>query len=64
MPMWILTVSDPLRDARHFSHLKDCVIVVDFDPEIHVDLGGTFALIALTENTLECPGFMVYTTDD
>lgn len=64
LPMWLLSVADPLRVARYFAHLKQVVIVVDFDPDIHTDLGGTFALIALTTSTLECPGFVVYTTED
>jgi hypothetical protein len=62
-PMWLLSVADPLREARHFAHLKDCVILVDFEPELYADLGGTFALVALTTSILECPGYMVYTTE-
>ena len=60
--MWLVTVEDPLATAVLFSSFDEYVIVVDFSVEEHVDLGGTFPLIALTTEHLECPGFMDYTT--
>jgi len=60
--MWQVTVVDPLATAVLFAAFPEYVIVVDFSVEEHVDLGGTFPLIALTTEHLECPGFMDYTT--
>lgn len=60
--MWLVTVEDPLASAMLFGSFKDYVILVDFSVEEHVDLGGTFPLIALTTEHLECYGFMDYTT--
>ncbi len=60
--MWLVTVEDPLATAVLFASFKQFVIVVDFSVDEHVDLGGTFPLIAITNEYLECPGFMDYTT--
>lgn len=60
--MWLVTVLDPLATAYLFATFDHYVIVVDFSVEEHVDLGGTFPLIALTTEHVECRGFMDYTT--
>jgi hypothetical protein len=34
------------------------LIVVDFHPEIHHELGGEFAMLALTSEIIHCRGFV------
>jgi len=57
-PCWILTVDDPLSAAAHFHTLAHVLIVVDFHPEIHHELGGEFAMLALTSEIIHCRGFV------
>lgn len=57
-PFWILTVDDPLSAVVHFQTVPFVVILVDFHPEIHHDLGGEFAILALTSEIIHCRGFV------
>jgi hypothetical protein len=57
LPCYFLTVADPLASVAVFSHLSQLVFLVDFDPAVHHDLGGSFSLLCLTDSIVNCRGF-------
>ena len=59
----ILTTPDPLRELFRYTGLDDWVVVIDFDEQLHVDLGGCFDLFLLTTNTLECKRYQAFYPD-
>jgi hypothetical protein len=63
-PFWILSVDDPLSAAVHFKTVQFVVILVDFNPEIHHDLGGEFAILALTSEIIHCRGFVRFSNNN
>jgi hypothetical protein len=63
-PFWILTVDDPLSAVVHFQAVQFVVILVDFHPEIHHQLGGEFAILALTSEIIHCRGFIRYSNNN
>ena len=56
-PCWTLTVDDPLSAAATFQHVPNLLILVDFLPEVHHEIGGEFAILALTSEIIHCRGF-------
>jgi hypothetical protein len=56
----ILTSPNPLHELFRYPTLEEWVVVVDFDEQIHADLGGSFDLFLLTTTTLECKQYQAF----
>ncbi len=56
----ILTSPNPLRELFRYTGLDNWLVVIDFDDEIHTDLGGSFDLFLLTTNILECKEYQAF----
>lgn len=58
--MVIVTSPTPLEELFQYSGLNDWAVIVDFDEQIHAELGGSFDLFLITTNTLECKQYLAF----